>query len=99
MLLSSIVLSLYLLLLAMTTSVRLECHQVSSLEIVFYADDPLWHGGGCCPTSTCCTFNDPPRFCKQLPPSINADLEVRLCSRNSASTENTPVELIEIYVK
>jgi hypothetical protein len=30
----------------------------------FYADDPLWDGQGCGPTSTCCTFNNPPWFCK-----------------------------------
>ena len=45
--------------------------------------------------STCeCTFNNPPWFCKQLPQSTNADLEVRLCSSISASHE-----LIKIYVK
>ena len=66
---------------------------------VFYADDPLWDGQGCGPTSTCCTFNNPPWFCKQLPQSTDADLEVRLCSVQGAYDENTPVELIEIYVK
>ena len=66
---------------------------------VFYADDPLWDGQGCGPTSACCTFNNPPWFCKQLPQSTNADLEVRLCSLNEAIYENTPIELIEIYVK
>ena len=69
----------------------------------FYADDPLWDGQGCGPTSTCCTFNNPPWFCKQLPQSTNTDLEVRLCSHDAASSgrviENTPIELIEIYVK
>ena len=29
-------------------------------SVAFYADDPLWDGQGCGPTSTCCTFNDPP---------------------------------------
>jgi hypothetical protein len=66
---------------------------------VFYSDDPLWDGQGCGPTSTCCTFNNPPWFCKQLPQSTNADLEVRLCSYQQATAENTPVELVEIYVK
>ena len=65
----------------------------------FRAADPLWDGQGCGPTSTCCTFNNPPWFCKQLPQSANADLEVRLCSILGASHENTPVELIELYVK
>ena len=35
-------------------------------NFTFYADDPLWDGQGCGPTSTCCTFNNPPWFCKQL---------------------------------
>ena len=65
----------------------------------FYADDPLWDGQGCGLTSTCCTFNNPPWFCKQLPQSTNADLEVRLCSAGATTFENTPIELIEIYVK
>ena len=33
----------------------------------FYADDPLWDGRGCGPSSMCFTFNNPPWFCKQLP--------------------------------
>ncbi len=67
---------------------------------IFYADDPLWDGQGCGPTSTCeCTFNNPPWFCKQLPQSTDADLEVRLCSESSVIYENTLVELIEIYFK
>ena len=65
----------------------------------FYIDDPLWDGQGCGSTSTCCTFNTPPWFCKQLPQSTSADLEVRLCSYNSPVHENTPVELIEIYIR
>ena len=66
---------------------------------IFYADDPLWDGQGCGPTSTCCTFNNPPWFCKQLPHSTNADLEIRLCSYSAAFFENTPIELIELYTK
>ena len=65
---------------------------------IFHADDPLWDGQGCGPTSTCCTFNNPPWFCKELPQSTNDDLEVRLCSRSGVSLENTPIGLIEIYV-
>ena len=65
----------------------------------FYAKDPLWDGQGCGPTSTCCTFNNPPWFCKQLPQSTNADLEVRLCSFGSSFVANTPVELVEIYTR
>ena len=65
----------------------------------FYADDPLWDGEGCGPTSACCTFNNPPWFCKQLPQPTNDDLEIRLCGIMSVNEENTPVELVEIYTK
>jgi hypothetical protein len=80
----------------MTTSVPPGQHYNDD---VFYADDPLWDGQGCGPTSTCCTFNNPPWFCKQLPQSTNADLEVRLCAGFPANVANTPIELVEIYVK
>ena len=66
---------------------------------VFYADDPLWDGEGCGPTSACCTFNNPPWFCKHLPQPTNDDLEIRLCGYNAATYENTPIELVEIYSK
>ena len=65
----------------------------------FHADDPLWDGQGCGPISTCCTFNSPPWFCKQLSQSTSASLEFRLCSTISNHYQTTPIELIEIYVK
>ena len=34
---------------------------------IYHPDDPLWDGQGCGSTSTCCEFNNPPWFCKQLP--------------------------------
>ena len=65
-------------------------------------DDPLWDGEGCgTPSypSTCCEFNNPPWFCKTLPQPTTDDLEVRLCSHGiSGGHEDTPIELIEIYV-
>ena len=69
-------------------------------QTAFHDDDPLWDGQGCGQLGACeCTFNNPPWFCKQLPQSTNADLEVRLCSTASATYENTAIELIDIYVK
>ena len=66
----------------------------------FFADDPLWDGEGCGPTSTCCEFNNPPWFCKTLPVSqpVTDDIEVRICSDYASADEDTPVELIELYV-
>lgn len=65
---------------------------------VFEADDPLWDGQGCGPSSSCCIFNNPPWFCKHLPQPASDDLEIRLCSEFKATHENTPIELVEIFV-
>ena len=65
---------------------------------IFYADDPLWDGQGCGGTSTCCEFNNPPWFCKQLPQPTTDDIELRICGDESISNENIPIENVEIYI-
>ena len=62
-----------------------------------YADDPLWDGQGCDPTSTCCSFNRPPWFCKQLPQPTTDDLELRVCGYSDLG--GTPFDQIEIYIQ
>ena len=64
---------------------------------IFYTDNPLWDGKGCLHSSTCCQFNNPPWFCKTLPQSITDDLEVRIC--HDGNDEDTPVQLVELYVQ
>ena len=64
---------------------------------VVYADDPLWDGQGCGPTSTCCSFNCPPWFCKQLPQPTTDALELRVCGYRYGG--NTPFDQIEIYIQ
>jgi len=68
-----------------------------------YDKDPLWDGEGCGPTSTdCCQFNNPPWFCRQLNETVTGDIEVRYLTQvdNAAAvnTEDTPIELLELYV-
>ena len=65
---------------------------------VFYADDPLWDGQGCGGNSTCCEFNNPPWFCKQLPQPTTDDIELRLCGDEATNNEDTPIEQVEIYI-
>ena len=65
----------------------------------FYSEDPLWNGLGCGPRSTCCGFNNPPWFCKQLSQSTTDDIELRLCSDEPISDEDTPLEIVEIYIQ
>ena len=61
--------------------------------------DPLWDGQGCGPTSSCCTFNSPPWFNVRLSPPTTDDIEVRICGNEGIENEDTPIQLIEIYVK
>ena len=64
-----------------------------------YTDDPLWDGQGCEVQSTCCTFNSPPWFCKTLPQPTSDNIEVRVCADEGYANEDSPFELIEIYVQ
>ena len=63
----------------------------------FHPDDPLWDGENCTSSSTCCSLNTPPYFVKQLPTPTTDDIEARLCQYGGG--EDSPVELIELYVQ
>ena len=66
-----------------------------------YSGDPLWDGEGCPSTSTCCQFNNPPWFYKQLPhaQAMTDSIEVRICGSEGISNEDLLVELIELYIQ
>ena len=66
---------------------------------IFYPNDPLWDGQGCGGTSTCCSFNNPPWFCKDLPQPTTDDIELRLCLDEPDNNEDVPIELIELYIQ
>ena len=65
----------------------------------FSNGDPLWDGQGCGPTSSCCTFNSPPWFNVRLPSPTTDYIEVRICAGSTILNEDTPIQLIELYVK
>ena len=66
-------------------------------RFIFRPDDPIWDGMDCASTSTCCTFNSPPWFVKNLQTSTTDDLEVRICEEFGIN--DTPIELLELYVQ
>lgn len=72
---------------------------IDKYEKAFFADDPLWDGEGCSYTSKCCKFNNPPWFYKKLGEPSKEDIEVRICAGARASLVDTPVELLEIYLR
>ena len=61
--------------------------------------DPLWDGQGCGPTSSCCTFNSPPWFNVRLPSATADYIEVRICNIEGIGADDTPIQLMELYVK
>ena len=66
---------------------------------IFYADDPLWDGAGCGPLNTCCSFNTPPWFYKQLPQSTTDDIEMRVCTTGDLITnKNVAIQIVEILL-
>ena len=64
-----------------------------------YTEDPLWDGSGCGPTSSCCTFNSPPWFCKELPQPTTDDIELRACRIHYYSYGDTQIKQIELYIQ
>ena len=68
-------------------------------QLIFYGDDPLWDGEGCGEFNTCCSWNTPPWFMKQLSSPTSDDIEMRLCCDQNRSDEDITVETVEIYVQ
>ena len=71
----------------------------STYQNKIYSDDPLWDGHGCGAGSTCCRFNSPPWFCKQLSQPTSDDVELRLCADQNLANEDILIELVELYVQ
>ena len=71
----------------------------SHYQYIFYPNDPLWDGQGCGRLNTCCAFNNPPWFMKELPSSTSDDIEMRLCADEARSREDINFETVELYVR
>ena len=66
---------------------------------VFFSDDVLWDGQNCTSNSTCCQFNNPPWFTKNLPIATIDDIELRICTNGPIAADDVPIELMELYVQ
>ena len=62
-----------------------------------YSSDKLWDGQQCSDEGSCCT--GPPWFSMELPSSSTDDIEVRICGNEGTDNEDTPIELMEIYIQ
>ena len=62
-----------------------------------YTGDKLWDGCQC--EGSCCAGTDTPLWFKvQLSTTTSDDIHISICGNEEISNEDTPVELIEIYV-
>ena len=67
-------------------------------NVLRYTDDPLWDGQSC--EGRCCSDGRaPPWFSVQLAQSTTSNIEVRICGTISASSAETPIEILEIYTQ
>ena len=65
-----------------------------------FPNDKLWDGEQCSHEGTCCTgTNTPPWFSVNLGSPTSDDIEVRIMGSESTDNEDTPIELLEIYVQ
>ena len=67
-----------------------------------YSNDKLWDGKQCAGEGICCTGNHNnslPWFSVELPTPTTDIIEVSICCDQGTIDEDTPVELIEIYVQ
>ena len=71
----------------------------SNTNNIIYSDDPLWDGAGCGPLNTCCSFNNPPWFYKQLSQATTDDIEMRICRSDPTGNEDIGIEMIDIYIQ
>ena len=69
---------------------------------ILYEADPLWNGAGCGHFNTCCSWNSPPWFLKNISTPTSDDIEMRLCSdsvRGRVNDEDMNFESLEVYVQ
>ena len=71
----------------------------SSWARVFYPNAPLWDGQVCEGGGTCCQFNNPPWFTKNLTSPTTDSIELRLCLYGPSRYSDVALELLELYVQ
>jgi len=58
--------------------------------------NPLWDGAGCEGKITCCFFNNPPWFYREVAESAN-DIEMNVCTDKNPGSEGFGLPVIELY--
>ena len=68
-------------------------------ESILYPNDPLWDGQQCPgEEAPCCTHPNMPWFNKALSETTTEDIELRVCGDEPTTNEDTPLQVIELFV-
>lgn len=59
----------------------------------------VWNGAGCRGFSTCCDFNAPPYFIKDLYAPTSDAIEVRVCTVDPVNEEDVRIRQIQLFVQ
>ena len=70
-------------------------------QYILYTNSPLWDGIAGCDDAdaSCCAPHSGPWFNTTLTAPTTDDIEIRICGDEGTGNEDTPLELVEIYVK
>ena len=71
----------------------------SSYGAVLYPNAILWDGQVCEGGGSCCKFNNPPWFTKNLASSTTQNIELRLCLYQYPRYADIALEQLELYVQ
>lgn len=67
---------------------------------VMITEDPIWDGQNCDREGECCgSGKTPPWFSVQLSSPSTDDIEVRILGDESTDNEDTPIQILEIFVQ
>ena len=70
------------------------------LDYTMFTEHPLWDGiAGCSSSPTCCAPTSGPWFRTILTVSTISDIEIRICGDQFTDDEDTPVGLIDAYIR
>ena len=73
--------------------------EAAAFEGILLPTDPLWDGNGCMSWNTCCSFNGPPWFYKELSQPTTDDIELRVCKDSCNLIEDVAIKTVEIYIQ
>ena len=69
-------------------------------QIILYPNDILWDGKQCDGyEGPCCNSSSLPWFYRRLNEQTRDDIEMRICAHEGTSIDDTPIDVVELYIR